>query len=59
MPEPIFMKLGMYIMAPEPTTEYYIKYSHQSVYLYVYPLIVVRQRLGKNITAATKAHATT
>jgi hypothetical protein len=27
--EPVFMKLGMYIMAPEPV-------SHQSVFLYVY-----------------------
>jgi hypothetical protein len=32
MPEPIFMKLGMYIMAPEPiSTVYFINPSHQSV----------------------------
>jgi hypothetical protein len=38
IPEPIFMKLGMYIMAPEPiSTAYYINPSHQSVCLYVYP----------------------
>jgi hypothetical protein len=34
----IFMKLGMYIMAPEPTsTAYFINSSHQSLCLYVYP----------------------
>jgi hypothetical protein len=49
MSEPIFMKLGMYIMAPEPfSTAYFINPSHQSVCVYVYPPIVVRQRLGKN-----------
>jgi hypothetical protein len=38
MPEPIFMKLGMYIMAPEPiSSAYFINPSHQSVCLYVYP----------------------
>jgi hypothetical protein len=36
MDEPIFMKLGMYIMAPEPiSTEYFINPSHQFVCLYV------------------------
>jgi hypothetical protein len=36
----------MYIMAPEPiSTAYFINPSHQSVCLYVYPLIVARQRL--------------
>jgi hypothetical protein len=59
MPEPIFMKLGMYIMAPEPiSTAYFINPSHQSVCLYVYPLIVARQRLGKNITAETNTQVT-
>jgi hypothetical protein len=49
MVEPISMKLGMYIMASEPmSTAYFINPSHQSVYLYVYPPIVTRQRLGKN-----------
>jgi hypothetical protein len=34
--EPIFMKLGMYIMAPELiSTTYFINPSHQSVCLYV------------------------
>jgi hypothetical protein len=73
MPEPIFMKFGTYtcIMAPGPiSTAYLINPSHQSVCLYVYPPIVVRQRLGKNppnlvrqrlgrnVTAVTNIHAT-
>jgi hypothetical protein len=37
MPEPIFIKLNMYIMAPEPiSTAYFINPSHHSVCLYVY-----------------------
>jgi hypothetical protein len=32
---------------------------HQSVCLYVYPPIVARQRLRKNVTAATNTHSTT
>jgi hypothetical protein len=43
MPELIFMKLGMYAMAPEPIlTAYFINPAHQSVCLYVYPPIVAR-----------------
>jgi hypothetical protein len=57
VPEPIFMKLGMHIMIPEPiSTAYYINPTNQSPYLYVHPPIVVRQRLGKNVTAATNTH---
>jgi hypothetical protein len=57
MREPIFMKLGMYIIAPEPiSTAYFINPSHQSVCLYVYPLIVAKQRLGRRILAATNTH---
>jgi hypothetical protein len=53
MSEQIFMKLGMYIMSPEPvSTAYFINPSHQSVCLYVYPPIVTRQRLGKHVPAA-------
>jgi hypothetical protein len=53
------MKLDMYIMAAEPiSTAYFINTSHQSVCLYVYPLIVARQLVGKNVTAATNTHAT-
>jgi hypothetical protein len=39
MTEPIFMKLGMYIMAPEPiSVAYFINPSHQSARLHVCPL---------------------
>jgi hypothetical protein len=52
------MKLGMYIMLPEPVSAaYFINSSHPSVRLYVYPLIVARQRLGENFTAATNTYA--
>jgi hypothetical protein len=38
MPEPIFMKCGMYVMAPESiSVVYFINPSYQSVCLYVYP----------------------
>jgi hypothetical protein len=38
MIEQIFMKFGMYIMAPEPiSTAHVINPSHQFVCLYVYP----------------------
>jgi hypothetical protein len=58
-PEPIYIKLGMCIMAPEPiSTACFINPSHQSVCLYVYPLIAAMQRLGKNVTAATNTHTT-
>jgi hypothetical protein len=59
MPELIFMKLGMYIMAPEPIASVcFINPSHQSVCMCVclYPLIVAGQRLGKNVTAAVNTH---
>jgi hypothetical protein len=54
MPEPISMKLGMYITAPEPN---FIVPSHQSVCRYVYLPIVVR--LCRNVTAANNTQATT
>jgi hypothetical protein len=48
MAELVIMKLGMYIMAPEPiSTVYFINHFHQPVYVYVYPPIVARQRLGR------------
>jgi hypothetical protein len=54
MPQPIFKKLGVYIMAPEPiSTAYFINPSLQSLCQYMYPHIVARQQLGKNITATT------
>jgi hypothetical protein len=47
MSEPMFIKLGMYIMAPEPIlAAYFINPSSQSVCLYVYH-IVAMQRHGK------------
>jgi hypothetical protein len=53
MPEPIFMKHGMYFMAPESiSAAFFINPTHQSVCLYVYPPIVARQQLGKSITVA-------
>jgi hypothetical protein len=56
MPEPIFMKLGMYIMGPEPiSSAYFINSSHQSVY----PPVIARKRLGKNVTAAMNTHTKT
>jgi hypothetical protein len=37
MPEPVFMKLGMYIMGIEPiSTAQFINPSHQPVFMYVY-----------------------
>jgi hypothetical protein len=54
MPEPVFMKIYMHIMAPEPITKaYFINPSHQSLCLYVYPTFVARQRLGKQFPTAT------
>jgi hypothetical protein len=40
-----------------PSQRYFITPSHQSVRLYAYPPFVARQRLGKNVTAATNTHA--
>jgi hypothetical protein len=59
MPEPLFMKLGMRIIVPEPiSTAYFINPSHQPVCLDVYPPIVARQWLGKNVTTAMNTHTT-
>jgi hypothetical protein len=50
MAEPVIMKLGMYILAPEhSTTACFINPSHQSLCLYVYPPIVAGQQLGKHV----------
>jgi hypothetical protein len=47
------------IMAREPvSTTYFINPSHQSLCLYVYSFIVVGERLGKTVTAATNTQAT-
>jgi hypothetical protein len=58
MSKPIFMKLGMYIMAPESiSVMHFIKPSHQFVCLYVYPPVIARQWLSKNVTAAMNTRA--
>jgi hypothetical protein len=54
MPEPIFMKVGMHITAPEPfSMAYIINPYHQS-----YPPVVARQRLDKNVTAENNSQTT-
>jgi hypothetical protein len=64
------MKLGMYIMAPEPiSTVYFINPSHQSLSVCVSLLLLLgkgsvecippftaRQQLGKHVTTATGTH---
>jgi hypothetical protein len=59
MPERIFMKLGMYIMASEPISNgvLYISLPPACLSVYVSP-IVARQRLGTNFIAARNTHAT-
>jgi hypothetical protein len=48
----------MYIMVPEPiSTPYFINPSYHSVCLYMYPPLVARQWLGKDVTAAISTHA--
>jgi hypothetical protein len=57
MPERIFMRLGMYIIAPGSiSTAYFINPSQQSVCLYVCPPIVARQRLGAHVPMAINMH---
>jgi hypothetical protein len=59
MPEPIFMKLGTYITAPEPISTAQLKnLFHQFVCPYVYPPIVPRQRHSRIVTAVTNTHPT-
>jgi hypothetical protein len=54
MSGPVFMKLGMHTLAPQPISmTYFINPSHQSVCLYVYPPIIARQRHSKHVPAAT------
>jgi hypothetical protein len=50
--EPVIMKLGMYIMVPEPiSTAYFINPSHLSVCV-----SLLSENLFKNVTAATNEH---
>jgi hypothetical protein len=59
MTEPICMKLGMHIIAPQIISRaYFINSYHQSVCVNVYAFIVAGQRLGKNVTAATNTRRT-
>jgi hypothetical protein len=54
MAEPICVKLGMYVMAPESIlTLYFENPSHRSVFVCVYPPVVARQLFAKNVTVAT------
>jgi hypothetical protein len=53
------LNLFLWNLASEPISkEYFINPSRQSVRLYLYPSIVARQRLSKNVNAATNTHAT-
>jgi hypothetical protein len=55
IPEPILMKIGMYIMATEPvSTAYFINLSYQSMCLYVYPLLLLGNG-SVNVTTNTQA----
>jgi hypothetical protein len=59
IPHLIYVKLCMYIMAPESISmAYSINPSRQLVCPHFYPLIVDRQQLGKDVTAATSTRAT-
>jgi hypothetical protein len=59
MAEPVFMELGMYIMATKPISKaYFINPFHQSVCLYMYAPIVAMQQLSKNGTAAINTRTT-
>jgi hypothetical protein len=53
MAKSTFMKVGMHIIALEPiSTAYFIKQFQETVRVYI------RQRVGKNITAATTTQET-
>jgi hypothetical protein len=46
-------------MAPWPiSTKYFLNSSHLSECLLVYPPLIARQLLDKNVTAATNTHGT-
>jgi hypothetical protein len=54
MPEPIFIKHGMYNMVIEPISmDYFINPSHQSVCLSMSPHLNARQRFGRNFAEVT------
>jgi hypothetical protein len=60
--EPVFMKLGIYIyiyiMTPEPTSAADLK-PPVSLCLYVHLPAFARERLGRNVNAATNSHGAT
>jgi hypothetical protein len=57
--EPIFMKLGMNIMAPEPISmAYFIDPFHQSGCLYMYINIIAKQQLSNNFTVVMSTYET-
>jgi hypothetical protein len=57
MSEPIHMKRGMYIMAPESiSAAHFINPSHQSVSMCI-PPVIATQGLVKNVTATMNTHA--
>jgi hypothetical protein len=57
MPKPIFMKLGMHIITPQPISpSCFINHFHQYVCLCVYLPIVTRQRLGVQVPVAKNIH---
>jgi hypothetical protein len=58
MSEPVFMKIGMYIMAPEPISRaYFINPIHRSACLYVYSLTLLGNGPVKTLLRQ-RTHAT-
>jgi hypothetical protein len=57
MPQPIFIKLGIGIMVPEPISNGVLYKSLHSFYTCV-PLVADRIRSDKSVTAASNAQAT-
>jgi hypothetical protein len=57
MLQPIFTKRRMYIIGAWAHLNGVLTKYLPSVCMYVYPSVVARQRLGKNVTAATNTHA--
>jgi hypothetical protein len=55
MPEPMFMKLGIYIMANEPIWTSWIPHINLCVCLCI-PFSGARQRLSNHVPAATNTH---
>jgi hypothetical protein len=57
MAEPILMKFGMCIVALEPIPiAYFINLPSVCVSICVFPPVIARQWLGKNVTAAINKH---